>query len=56
MQATYEYYAPDSADTTNDAPDAVDDVRYPAYDVANSDDVAADARDPTDAADDARTT
>ena len=46
MQATYEYYAPD----------AVDDARYPAYDVANSDDVAADARDPTDAADDARTT
>ena len=49
MQATYEYYAPDAVDI-------VDDARYPAYDVANSDDVAADARDPTDAADDARTT
>ncbi|KAI5893263.1 uncharacterized protein SCHCODRAFT_01140382 [Schizophyllum commune H4-8] len=42
--ATYEYYAPDSADT----PDAVDDARYPTD--------AYDARDPTDAADDARAT
>ncbi|KAL1678528.1 hypothetical protein EV122DRAFT_278097 [Schizophyllum commune] len=49
--ATCEYYAPDSADSADDAPDAVDDARYPAYDarypaydVANSDDVAADAR------------
>ncbi|KAL1724862.1 hypothetical protein EV714DRAFT_222374, partial [Schizophyllum commune] len=43
--ATYEYYyAPDPADPANDGPDAVDDARYPAYDVANSDDVAADAR------------
>ncbi|KAL1749544.1 hypothetical protein FB107DRAFT_294935 [Schizophyllum commune] len=47
--APYEYYAPDAGAGGVDA-------RYPAYDVANSDDVAADARDPTDAADDARTT
>ncbi|KAL1724889.1 hypothetical protein EV714DRAFT_222339, partial [Schizophyllum commune] len=35
--ATYEYYAPDARYPAYDA-------RYPAYDVANSDDVAADAR------------
>ncbi|KAL1749609.1 hypothetical protein FB107DRAFT_280521 [Schizophyllum commune] len=61
--ATYEYYAPDAVD---DARYPAYDARYLTCDVANSDDVAADtydvaadaydARDPTDAADDARTT
>ncbi|KAL1755107.1 hypothetical protein FB107DRAFT_249126 [Schizophyllum commune] len=58
--ATCEYYAPDAVDDARypacDARYPAYDARYPAYDVANSDDVAYDARDPTDAADDARTT